>query len=60
MMEYQKMYLALFNAITDALTEIERMNYGNAIKILQKAQVKTEAIYIDSGEKIQGGENPSP
>jgi len=46
-MEYlEKAYLLLFNAITDALSEIERCNYGFAKEILKNAQVNAEEIYI--------------
>lgn len=30
MPDYKKMYHLLFNAITDALTQLEAQNYGNA------------------------------
>ena len=30
MTDYLKMYLTLFNAITDALAQIEKQNYGDA------------------------------
>lgn len=41
---YKKMYLSLFNAITDALELID--NDSQAAKILIAAQQKTEEIYI--------------
>ena len=41
---YKKMYLALFNAITDALEHIDADSL--AAKILIAAQQKTEEIYI--------------
>lgn len=47
MPDYQKMYLLLFNAITDALTEMENQNYGDAAELLRKAQADAESIYID-------------
>ena len=46
MTDYQKMYLTLFNAITDALAQIEKQNYGDAKDLLIAAQQKTEDIYI--------------
>ena len=48
---YKKMYLTLFNAITDALKLIN----GNspAAKILIAAQQKTEEIYISQDEDIE-------
>ena len=33
-MDYQKIYTTLFNAITDALSQIETQNYGDAKEIL--------------------------
>ncbi len=41
---YKKMYLTLFNAITDALEHID--TDSPAAKILIAAQQKTEEIYI--------------
>lgn len=46
MPDYQKMYTTLFNAITDALEEIEKQNIGLAREQLMAAQQKTEEIYI--------------
>ena len=36
-MDYQKMYTTLFNAITDALSQIETQNYGDAKEDLKDA-----------------------
>ncbi len=46
MADYNKMYLLLFNAITDALEKIEGQNYGDAKELLIAAQQKAEEIYI--------------
>ena len=46
MENYQKMYSTLFNAITDALAQIEKQNYGDAKSTLIAAQQKAEAMYI--------------
>ena len=46
MPDYEKMYYLLFNAITDALEQIESQNYGNAKAQLISAQQKAEEIYI--------------
>ena len=43
-MDYQKMYTTLFNAITDALSQIETQNYGDAKETLISAQQKAEEI----------------
>ena len=40
MPDYQKMYHALFNDVTDAITK------------LQQAQQRTEGIYMDSKEAV--------
>lgn len=46
---YKKMYITLFNAITDAISE----NNIDIIKdILKQAQVKAEEICINSDEEI--------
>ena len=45
-MDYQKMYTTLFNAITDALSQIETQNYSDAKETLISAQQKAEEIYI--------------
>ncbi len=46
MPDYRKMYLLLFNAVTDALAELEHQNPGRAALVLQKAQADTEEMYI--------------
>ena len=46
MADYNKMYLLLFNAISDALENIEGQNYGDATELLIAAQQKAEEIYI--------------
>ncbi len=46
MANYEKMYSTLFNAITDALEQIEQQNYGSAKDLLIAAQQKAEEIYI--------------
>ena len=49
MSEYRKMYFQLFNAVTDALAQLEAMNFGTAKMILIEAQQKSEEIYISKG-----------
>ena len=46
MANYEKMYSTLFNAITDALEQIEQQNFGSAKDLLIAAQQKAEEIYI--------------
>ena len=48
MPDYQKMYTTLFNAMTDAIENIEELNYGTAKEILIQAQQKTEELYIEA------------
>jgi len=50
MPNYEKLYLTLFNALTDAIESIDKANYGTARAILIDAQQKAEDIYIDSDE----------
>ena len=47
-MNYEKMYHLLFNAITDALEQMEKQNLGGAKDLLTTAQQKTEEIYMES------------
>lgn len=51
MTDYQKLYTLLFNAVTDAVHELERENIGLAKDILRFAQAKTENAYIEMGEE---------
>ncbi len=52
MVPYQSMYTTLFNAITDALQQMEQANYGLACDILIEAQRKTEDDYLcTAGQK---------
>ena len=46
MPDYEKMYHLLFNAITDALEQLEQQNYGSAKDLLIAAQQQAEEIYI--------------
>ena len=48
MPDYQKMYTTLFNAMTDAIENIEKLNYGTAKELLIQAQQKTEELHIDA------------
>ena len=49
-MEYREMYLGLFNAITDALEEMEKMNFGAAKERLKQAQIDAEEAYLSQGD----------
>ena len=47
---YQKMYLTLFNAVTDALAALEAQNIGQAKDLLVTAQQVCEELYLDAEE----------
>ena len=48
MPDYQKMYTTLFNAVTDALDELERSRCDAARFLLIRAQQETEELYIET------------
>lgn len=47
MPDYQKMYVLMFNAVIDAIEQLEQQNYGKAKEQLILAQQQTEEIYMD-------------
>ena len=47
MPDYQKLYMLLFNAFTDAIMQIDAQNYGSARAVLVKAQQNAEEFYLD-------------
>ena len=53
MTDYLKMYLTLFNAITDALAQIEKQNYGDAKSTLIAAQQKQKKCILQHKTKKQ-------
>ena len=48
---YKKMYVHLFNAITDALAYIEEQNFGIARELLMEAQRECEQIYMEESQE---------
>lgn len=48
MVDYEKLYHILFNAITDALELIAQRSYGSAEQALKAAQRRTEELYIEN------------
>ena len=44
--DYKQMYLNLFNAVSDAIEQIENKNYGFAEQMLKLAQEECEEIFI--------------
>lgn len=51
--DYKKPYLILFNAITNALDAMARMNFGRARDILEDAQRNAEEAYISATDEEQ-------
>ena len=44
---YREMYDKLFNAVTDAIGQLMKLETVNALCTLMDAQEKTEGIYIE-------------
>lgn len=47
---YKKMYLKLFNAVTDALGLMEKGDPAGAAEVLKRAQQGAEEIYMEGNE----------
>ena len=47
-MDYDKLYHLLFNAITDALKQMESQNFGTAKETLITAQQEAEELYMSA------------
>lgn len=47
MTDYKKLYHLLFNAITDALDGIDRLELTTAVQRLKDAQIKAEEIILE-------------
>jgi len=47
MPDYQKLYTLLFNAVTDAVEELENLNFGAAKARLMAAQQQAEERYLE-------------
>ena len=54
---YKKMYLKLFNAVTDALEAMERRNYGQAEDLLKRGKQAAEELYLAGDGPENAGEN---
>ena len=50
MPDYETMYFRLFNRVTDALAELEKLNFGAAAEILRAAQQAGEDSYVEAAE----------
>ena len=53
MQDYQKLYALLFNACTDAVEAMERMDFGTAKDLLIAAQQQAEEQYIAAEEPVE-------
>lgn len=47
---YQKLYMLLFNAVTDSLEAMAAQNFGQARELLIAAQQRCEEIYMNEEE----------
>ena len=56
---YRQMYFMLFNAITDAVDQLEQRNYGQAASILKQAQAAAEEIYVSAPDQEPPLDTPS-
>jgi len=53
-MNYKEMYYCLFNAVTDAVRNMQACNYGLALDLLKIAQSDAEKLYMqDASENEQ-------
>lgn len=48
MLNYEDLYHVMFNAATDAISAIDKRNYGFARSCLVLAQQRAEALYIET------------
>lgn len=55
---YKEMYFTLFNAISDAVEQLEQRNYGQAAAILKQAQAAAEEIYVSAPAQQPPLDNP--
>ena len=53
---YKKMYLHLFNAITDVLGVLEKGNIWDAKRLLMEAQCAVEEMYISAENDEEGSQ----
>lgn len=54
MVNYQKLYSTIYNAVTDAIEEMKETRYCKAMEILILAQQKTEEMYITADDEKEG------
>lgn len=58
MSDYQKLYTIMFNAATDVLEELDKLNIGTAKQQLREAQSQAEDLYISQDEDSGDPEPP--
>ena len=54
MVNYQKLYSTIYNAVTDAIEELKEARYCKAMEILILAQQTTEEMYICADDERAG------
>lgn len=54
MQEYKRAYLRLFNAVTDALSDLERQDFGAARDLLIRARQEAEEQIVEGDEGADG------
>ena len=57
MLSYKKLYLKLFNSVTDGINALENFDGVKALQILKQAQIDCEELYISSQESKQPKRN---
>ena len=59
MENFPKYYTLLFNAVTDAIGDLDSQNYGAARARLVKAQQDAEEPYLDAEDEADGSTTES-
>jgi len=54
MADYRTLYFQLFNALTDAVSAVERQNFGQVRDILIQAQQAAEEIFLSQSDAENG------
>lgn len=52
MPDYKTMYLHLFNQITDAISALNALNFGQTQEILKRAQIEAEEQYVSEEDHV--------
>ena len=51
----QKPYFLLFNAITDAVEAMDKLNFGQSRELLVRAQQAAEELFLEEADKKKDG-----